>query len=114
MNKLEAYKKLSDQDKMNLTEYEFYNSIYNINPKASDQDVLFLYEECNSIWLNDEFLNLSISKITSFISKYYFNGTLTKEMFDEVSSSDFLEAIDNDCIELIDGQKKRKKNKKWI
>lgn len=100
MNSLEMYKKLSDEDKKNLTEYSIYNSIYiiakNQDYEISDSEVATIKELSYYVYLKDEYYNFSPSRISDFITYGYLEHNIPLEKFGEMSWSDILIAIDDD------------------
>ena len=66
MNKLEMYKRLSNEDKSNLTIYWIYDSIFDVarnqNLEISDELAMDIQELAHDLYLDDEYKNLSASK----------------------------------------------------
>ncbi|MEG2251082.1 MAG: hypothetical protein RSD09_05880 [Bacilli bacterium] len=100
MNSLEKYKKLTEEDKNYLNDYQYYESIYYFNKGASDEDVLFVKRICERSYLVDE-EGYSITKITDFVADNYFNKNLTKEELNKSSKWDILEAIAQNNYQLL-------------
>lgn len=104
MNTLERYKKLSKEDKNNITVYSMYNSIYSIadneNYEISDGDVERIKELSYYVYLKDGYYNLSPSKISDFITECYICHNVSLEKMEDAHWSDILEAIDNNNCEF--------------
>lgn len=104
---LEMYKKLSDEDKNNISAYEIYNSIYiiakNNDYKISDDEVEDIKELAYYAYLKDEYYNFSPARISDFITESYIAHNVSLDRIGDASWSDLLEAVDNDdydfCVE---------------
>lgn len=98
MNTLEMYKKLSDEDKINLTDYCIYNSIYTIskenNYMINDEEVDRIRELTDYLYLKDDYYNLSVNRISDFITECYESKNITLEELASISWSELLSAID--------------------
>lgn len=105
MKKLEMYKKLSEEDKNNLTSYCMYRSIFtiarNYNKELSDDEVERLEELANYIYLKDEYYNFSSGRISDFLTQCYVEKDISLDKLEEQSWNDVLEAIDNDDLDFI-------------
>ena len=105
MNSLNNYRKLSDEDKRDLTDYIIYRSIEdNCNEKSmtlSDNEIIDIKEVALDFYLDDCSSNLSVSRITDFITINYLDSNITLEELNEVDRQDLYEAIYEDCIEMI-------------
>lgn len=105
MNSLNNYRKLSDEDKRDLTDYIIYRSIEdNCNEKSmtlSDNEIIDIKEVALDFYLDDCSSNLSVSRITDFITINYLDNNITLEELNEVDRQDLYEAIYEDCIEMI-------------
>ena len=105
MNKLEMYKKLSTDDKNNLSIYNIYNAIYcitrNNNYEITDEEVERLEEIAHYLYLKDEYYNLSESRIADFIGECYIEHNISLDELEDANWSDLLEAIDNDSYDLF-------------
>ena len=99
MNTLEMYKKLSNEDKTNLTTYSIYESIYNMaknfNYDITDDEVEKIKALSNYIYLKDEYYNLSPTKISDFIMECYLKHKISLDKLETVSWNNLIEAIDN-------------------
>jgi hypothetical protein len=100
LNSLEKYKNLSEEDKNNLNDYLYYDSIYYFNNKASDEDAFFVKSICERVYLADE-EGYSITKITDFVADNYFNKKLSKEELIKASKWDILSAVVNDNYSML-------------
>ena len=101
MDILEMYKRLSKEDKGNLTIYCIYDSIYSIaesnNVEIDDEVVKKIQEEAYQLYLDDEFFNFSETKISDFLTKCYIEDNSFLEKIKNIDYSDILNAIeDND------------------
>lgn len=105
MNSLNNYRKLSDEDKRDLTDYIIYRSIEdNCNEKSmtlSDNEIIDIKEVALDFYLDDCSGDLSVSRITDFITINYLDNNITLEELNEVDRQDLYEAIYEDCIEMI-------------
>ncbi len=105
MKKLEMYKKLSEEDKKNLTSYCMYRSIYaiarNYNKELSDDEIEELEELANYIYLKDEYYNFSDARISDFLTECYIEKGVSLNKLGEQSWHDVLEAIDNNNLDFI-------------
>lgn len=105
MNKLEMYKKLSEEDKNNLTSYCMYRSIYTIarnnNRNLSNEEVERLEELANYIYLKDEYYNFSDTRISDFLTECYIEKNISLDRLEEQSWNYVLEAIDNNNLDFI-------------
>lgn len=100
MSSLEKYKQLSEEDRTNLSDYQYYNSIYYFNKEASDEDVFFIKSISERAYLADED-GYSIDKITDFVAENYFNKNLTKEELNKSSKWDILTAVEESNYKII-------------
>lgn len=100
MKNLEMYKKLSNEDKSNLTIYCIFDSIYDVarNHEVDIEDgiVLDIQELSHDVYLDDEYYNFSQSKIADFITECYVNDNDFLNKIKDISYSDILDAIEND------------------
>lgn len=86
MNQLEMYKRLSIEDKSNLTIYLIYDSIFDVDDEEveiTDEVAMDIQELAYNLYLDDEYNNLYASQIAFFLAECYL--------------------IDNDFLEKIDG-----------
>lgn len=99
MNKLGMYKKLSFEDRSNITIYGIYNSIYEIarnnNIVLSDDVVIDIQKLSYDLWLDDEYYNLSENKIADFITECYIKDNEFLMKADDIDYNVILEAIDD-------------------
>lgn len=105
MNSLLNYRKLSNEDIRDLTEYMIYRSILD---NASERDIILDDETITDIkeiaydfYLDDCSDKLSITSITDFITCNYLDNKITLEELNDVDKQDLYEAIYEDCIEMI-------------
>lgn len=100
MNLLDNYKKLSKEDKGNLTMYQIYNSIYDTSSeydyKISDDIVKDIGELSYDLYLEDEMYKLSSSDIAKFITEEYIDDNDFLDKIEDISYDKILEAIDDD------------------
>lgn len=105
MEKLELYKKLSLEDKSNLTAYCVYDSIYaaasNAEKCIEDNEVERIYELSNYLYLKDEYYNFSAQKIADFIAIGFLEKNVPLEIMEKTSKDDMFYAIDNDNYEIL-------------
>ena len=107
MNTLEMYKRLSREDKNNLTVYAIYDSIYDIarnnDYEINDDEVERLKELSHYAYLKDEYYKFSSARISDFLTECYIEHNVSLEKMEDASWNDILEAVDNDdyefCIE---------------
>lgn len=108
MYSLEAYRKLSDEDKNNLTYYNIYNDIENNcnerSMKIDDATMVELKDIIYDYYIEDCYCNFPIGRITDFISSNYLDGNASLEELKEANYSLMYDAIENDCIDLIKKQ----------
>ena len=104
MKKLEMYKKLSKEDKNNLTSYCVYSNIFNIarnyNKELSDAEVEQLEELVNYIYLKDEYYDFSSIRISDFLTECYVEKGISLDKLEE-HLDDVLEAMDNNNLDFI-------------
>ncbi|MDO5568590.1 MAG: hypothetical protein Q4G04_00555 [bacterium] len=100
MNVLENYKKLSNEDKNNLTSYCIYRSIYDV---ASNNDVILddkvvesIKELSMEVYLDDETYNYSESEISDFITNCYLNNNQSLDKIADADYCDILQAMEID------------------
>lgn len=100
MNTLEMYRRLSNDDKGNLTIYCIYDSIYSIakynDVELEDGVVKNIQELSYDLWLDDEYLNLSETKISDFITQCYINDNSFLKKLEDIDYSDLLQAVEDD------------------
>lgn len=100
MNKLEMYKRLSNEDKSNLTIYCIYDSIYinarDYDKEISDDDVERICELSHYLYLKDEYYNFSSSKIADYLTIGYLEHNISLDKLEEADRSDIYMGIDND------------------
>lgn len=105
MNKLKMYKKLSEYDRLNLTEYSIYNSIYinanNYNKKLTDEEVNRIEELIYYLYLKDEHYNFSENRIADYITIGYLKHNIPIDKMEEVSRTDMYIGIDSDNYEWL-------------
>lgn len=109
MNTLEMYKKLSREDKNNLTAYSIYESIYTIarnnDYEITDDEVERIKNLSHYVYLKDEYYNLSSARISDFITECYTEHKVPLDKMEDASWSDILEAVDNSDYEFCDDEK---------
>lgn len=107
MNILEMYKRLSNEDKTNLTIYSIYDGIYdgaNENDfEISDEVAIDLQEMAHNLFNEEENLT-SPNKIGRFLSECYIrdNDFIRKYNEEEFMYDDLLQAIVDDNLEFYD------------
>ena len=105
MNKLEMYKNLSKEDKLNLTEYSIYNSIYinanNYNKALTDEEVDRIEKLTYYLYLKDQYYNFSENRIADFITIEKKKKNIPLEKLEESDKSDIYIGIDNDNYDFL-------------
>lgn len=100
MNKLEMYKRLSNEDKSNLTIYCIYDSIFDVvknqNIEISDELAMDLQELAHDLYLDDEYRNLSASQIAFFLTECYAKDNTFIEKVEDMDYDDILQAVEDD------------------
>ena len=104
MNILEMYKRLSKDDKSNLTVYCIYDSIYDVsrNQKIdiSDEVATNIKELAYNLYLDDEYRNLSASQIAFFLTECYAKDNTFMEKIENIDYDDILQAVEDDNHEF--------------
>lgn len=104
MNILEMYKRLSKDDKSNLTVYCIYDSIYDVsrNQKIdiSDEVATNIKEFAYNLYLDDEYRNLSASQIAFFLTECYAKDNTFMEKVEDIDYDDILQAVEDDNHEF--------------
>lgn len=104
MNSLEMYKKLSREDKNNLSLYRIYNSIYTIarnnDYEISDDEVEKISGISYYAYLKDGYYKFSSARISDFLTECYIEHHVSLKKMEDASWSDILEAVDNDDYEF--------------
>lgn len=104
MNTLEMYKRLSNEDKGNLTIYSIYDSIYSVarneEVELDAEIVKDIQELSHDLYLDDEYYNLSSAKIADFIARCYVEDNEFLKKIEDTDYSDILQAIDEDDIDF--------------
>lgn len=104
MNKLEMYKRLSNEDKSNLTIYCIYDSIFDVaknqNIEISDELAMDIQELAHDLYLNDEYRNLSASQIAFFLTECYAKDNTFIEKVKDMDYDDILQAVEDDDHEF--------------
>ena len=100
MNKLEMYKRLSNEDKSNLTIYCIYDSIFDVaknqNIEISDELAMDIQELAHDLYLDDEYRNLSASQIAFFLIECYAKDNTFIEKVEDMDYDDILQAVEDD------------------
>lgn len=100
MNKLEMYKRLSNEDKSNLTIYCIYDSIFDVaknqNIEISDELAMNIQELAHDLYLDDEYRNLSASQIAFFLTECYAKDNTFIEKVEDMDYDDILQAVEDD------------------
>lgn len=100
MNILEMYKKLSKEDKSNLTVYCIYDSIYDASRNhgidISDEIATNIQELAYDLYLDDEYRNLSASQIAFFLTECYAKDEKFIEKVEDLDYDDILQAVEDD------------------
>lgn len=108
MNTLEMYKRLSNEDKGNLTIYSIYDSIYSVarneEKELSDDIVKDIQELAHDLYLDDEYYNLSSPKIADFLTRCYVKDNEFLKKIEDVDYSDILEAISDDDYDFYENE----------
>ena len=104
MNKLEMYKRLSNEDKSNLTLYCIYDSIFDVarnqNIEISDELAMDIQELAHDLYLDDEYKNLSASQIAFFLTECYAKDNTFMEKVEDIDYDDILQAVEDDNHEF--------------
>lgn len=104
MNTLEMYKRLSNEDKSNLTVYCIYDSIYDVSKNEevdiSDELAMNIQELAYDLYLDDEYKNLSASQIAFFLTECYVKDNTFMDKVDDVDYDDILQAVEDDNHEF--------------
>ena len=100
MNKLEMYKRLSNEDKSNLTIYCIYDSIFDVvknqNIEISDELAMDIQELAHDLYFDDEYRNLSASQIAFFLTECYAKDNTFIEKVEDMDYDDILQAVEDD------------------
>lgn len=106
MKKLDMYKRLSKDDKHNLITYCIYDTIYDVmrNENASlDDDIIEEIEDKSyDLYIEDDYYDLSHSKIAYFITECYIHDNNFLEKINDISYNDILEAINDDDYDFYE------------
>lgn len=104
MNKLEMYKRLSNEDKSNLTIYCIYDSIFDVarnqNIEISDELAMDIQELAYDLYLDDEYRNLSASQVAFFLTECYAKDNTFMEKVEDIDYDDILQAVEDDDHEF--------------
>ena len=104
MNILEKYKRLSKEDKSNLTVYCIYDSIYDASRNQgidiSDEVATNIKELAYNLYLDDEYRNLSASQIAFFLTECYAKDNTFMEKIENIEYDDILQAVEDDNHEF--------------
>lgn len=104
MSILEMYKRLSKDDKSNLTVYCIYDSIYDASRNQgidiSDEVATNIQELAYDLYLDDEYTNLSASQIAFFLTKCYAKDNTFMEKVEDIDYDDILQAVEDDNQEF--------------
>ena len=104
MNKLEMYKRLSNEDKSNLTIYCIYDSIFDVarnqNIEISDELAMDIQELAYDLYLDDEYRNLSASQVAFFLTEFYAKDNTFMEKVEDIDYDDILQAVEDDDHEF--------------
>ena len=99
MNKLEMYKRLSQEDKDNIVMYSIYNYIYdvakNMNCNVPDNEVERLANLSYNVYLDDSTYDFSCDRITYFIADCYFSVNASLDTIEKCDYDSILDAIDS-------------------
>lgn len=97
MNSLNNYRKLSDEDKRDLTDYIIYRSIEdNCNEKSmklSDNEIIDIKEVALDFYLDDCSGDLSLSQITDYITISYLSNMININQLYDADYADLYDAI---------------------
>jgi hypothetical protein len=111
MNILEMYKKLSKEDKANLTVYGIYDSIYNVarneEIEISDKLATDIQELAYDLYLEDEYMNLSSSQIAYFLTECYAKDNTFMDKVDDIDYDDILQAVEDDDLDFYKDEMER-------
>ncbi len=111
MNILEMYKRLSNEDKSNLTTYCIYDSIYDVSKNQGinidDETVINIQEVSYNLYLDDEYSNLSASQIAYFLTECYIKDSSFMEKIKNIDYDDILQAIENDNYDFYKEEMER-------
>lgn len=104
MNTLEMYKRLSNEDKTHLTVYCIYDSIYDVarnnNIEISDELAMNIQELAHDLYLEDEYMNLSASQISFFLTECYAKDNTFMDKVEDIDYDDILQAVEDDNHEF--------------
>ena len=104
MNILEKYKRLSKEDKSNLTVYCIYDSIYDVSRNQgidiSDEVATNIQELAYNLYLDDEYRNLSASQIAFFLTECYAKDNTFMEKLEDIYYDDILQAVEDDNLKF--------------
>ncbi len=104
MNILEMYKRLSKEDKSNLTVYCIYDSIYDASRNQgidiSDEVAMDIQELAHDLYLDDEYKNLSAPQIAFFLAECYAKDNNFMEKVEDIDYDDILQAVEDDDHEF--------------
>lgn len=99
MNKLDMYKRLSKEDRVNLITYCIYDTIYDVmrneNVTLDDDIVETIKEKAYDLYIEDDYYKLSQSEIAHFITECYIHDNKFFEKIEDISYEDILEAIND-------------------
>lgn len=100
MNILEMYKRLTKEDKSNLTIYCIYDSIYDVAKneeiEINDEIAMSIQEYAYNLYLDDEYNNLSASQIAFFLTECYVKDKTFLDKIKDIDYNDILQAVVDD------------------
>lgn len=106
MNILEMYKKLSNEDKTNLTIYCIYDSIYDVSKNEEinidDETAINIQELSYNLYLKDEYRNLSAPQIAYFLTECCAKDKNFMDKIKNIDYDDILQAVEDDNYNFYD------------
>lgn len=112
MNKLEMYKKLSNDDKSSLTVYSIYRSIYiiakNLDKVIDDNSVQRICDLSYHLYLKDDSYNFSESRIADYLTNGYLDENISLDKMEEIDRFRIYEGIESDTYDIFFNEEKER------
>lgn len=112
MNKLEMYKKLSNDDKSSLTVYSIYRSIYiiakNLDKVIDDNSVQRICDLSYHLYLKDDNYNFSESRIADYLTNGYLDENISLDKMEEIDRFSIYEGIESDTYDIFFNEEKER------
>lgn len=112
MNKLEMYKKLSNDDKSSLTVYSIYRSIYiiakNLDKVIDDNSVQRICDLSYHLYLKDDSYNFSESRIADYLTNGYLDENISLDKMEEIDRFSIYEGIESDTYDIFFNEEKER------